>query len=65
MESRITERLNLSEQLQSSDTYTREPITHTLDGTQNIQTETMTEEKICIELQKIALMVEAGLSLVP
>ena len=65
IESRITEILNLINQMQSVDTDAILPMSHPLDGKQILRSDMVSEINNREELQKLAPKIEDGLFLVP
>lgn len=63
--SRITDILNLIDQMQAVDTESVEPLAHPLDMTQPMRADEVTEENRRDELQTLAPQSENGLYLVP
>lgn len=63
--SRITDILNLIDQMQAVDTENVEPLAHPLDMTQPMRADEVTEENRRDELQALAPQSEDGLYLVP
>ncbi|MEQ8312636.1 MAG: Asp-tRNA(Asn)/Glu-tRNA(Gln) amidotransferase subunit GatC [Gammaproteobacteria bacterium] len=63
--SRITDILNLIDQMQAVDTENVEPLAHPLDMTQPMRADEVTEENRRDELQALAPQSENGLYLVP
>jgi aspartyl-tRNA(Asn)/glutamyl-tRNA(Gln) amidotransferase subunit C len=63
--SRITDILNLIDQMQAVDTDNVEPLAHPLDMTQPMRADEVTEENRRDELQALAPLTDDGLYLVP
>ena len=62
---RVTEILNLIDQMQAIDTESVEPMSHPLDTVQSLRADVVTEKNHRDELQKLAPKAENGLYLVP
>ena len=62
---RVTEILNLIDQMQVIDTESVEPMSHPLDTVQSLREDVVTEKNHRDELQKLAPKTENGLYLVP
>ena len=62
---RVTEILDLIDQMQAIDTESVEPMSHPLDTVQRLRADIVTEKNHRDELQKLAPKAENGLYLVP